>query len=419
MGKETIQNQSARSSGTRSSVGTWPEVKPCLHRSIAGRDPLLAVDLMRQVPRFNAREDVDGLVALLKKVLDPERLGLGETVKVVTQGGSENGDVAASGPVVSPDWDFEDFAAAMRDVGLIMGSLRRHGVEPVAAWPALEPWLVEVGARTDLPPRDTLLHYTMWNPSRALRTYTDLTEEARLIEAVRMAYPALESALGQLVGLFSTPLESPDFEAATGRIVEELSRVRDAAVYTYRFVDRRVFVESIRPYFEPIHVDGRDILGPGAVAMPLFVFDHVLWSASVDEPSYVRFKEDYLPITLPHIRRIYDRFGEEGCLIDRLEPVLGSAVWARSLSPQLRRNLQGLDRIFVLLQRFRAVHLRMARQAYREPNVHQRVFSKGSGGYAPEMLEDIERLTAAARAKLTRWLRRPAAGSQDAKGEPR
>ena len=380
-------------------VGGWPDVVPTLHRNIAGRDPLAAVELMKGVPKLNERRDLEGLSALLKKLLDPQRLGLGDVVRALP------GD----GPVVAPSWEFEDCAAAMRDVGLVLGSLRRHGVEPVEMWPQLEPWLLEVGRRTDLPPRDTLLHYTLWNPSRAVRTYTSLAEEPRLIEAVRMAYPALESALENLVGLFSTPLESPDFEAGTDRIAVDLGRVRDAAVHTYRFVDRRVFVDSIRPYFEPIRVGGRDILGPGAVGMPLFVLDHVLWSASVTEPEYVRFKEDYLPITLPHIRRIYDRFSEEGCLIDRLQPVLRSAGWARRLSPQLRRNLQGLDRLFVLLQRFRSVHLRMAKQAYREPPAGERVFHKGSGGYAPEMLEDIDRLTARARGELTKWLVPPGA----------
>lgn len=370
------------------------------HEAVAALDPLGAVSLLVAVPRLNRQADVDGLLRILQICLT--------TVPGPSDRERENSFERSSGedrrsPRSAPQ-GFGAAAAAMRDVGIVLGSLRRHGVEPLELWPELEPWLLEVGRRTDLPPRDTLLHYTVWNPPSDLRTYTELAEERRLIEAVRMAYPPLEEAVFELAGLAAIPLDAPDFERSAQRVAGHLRKVRDAAVHTYRFVDRRVFVESIRPYFEPIRVDGKDYLGPGAVAMPLFILDHVLWSASVREASYVGFKQDYLPVTLPELRRVYDRFSAEGPLLDRLVPVLRSRDRTGEVTRQLRRNVAALDHIFVLLQRFRAVHLRMARQAYRGTVQGERRFHKGSGGYAPDMLEHIDRLTARARARLAPWL---------------
>ena len=373
-------------------TGLWrPQSLPSVfaklptHERIRDQDPLRAYEQLKTLPELNRRGDVTGMLFMLRKLLQKP----------------ETGEISWE---MFESWGYDQWVAAMRDVGILLGSLRRHGEEPVDLWPALEVWLLEAARQTGLPPRDTLLHYTIWNSPHALRTYTDLTEEKHLIEAVRMAYPALEEAVDRLVSLVEISLESAEFEARANRALESLKEVRNAAVYTYRHVDRGVFISSIRPYFEPIRVTGKDYLGPGAVAMPLFVFDHVLWSAEVAHPAYVGFKQDYLPVTLPRLQAIYYRFSEGGSLLGRLGTVLEDPCLFPS--DRLRRNLESLDRLFVVLQRFRAVHLRMARQAYRAPTApgESRAFTKGSGGYAPSMLEEIDQLTASARSRLGAWI---------------
>ena len=348
------------------------------HQVVAAADPLGFATRLKEVPRLNHKADVQGLVELLRRIH------------------AESGDGLADNDAWLPNdgRSFAATAAVVRDVGLLLGSIRRHGEEPLDLLPEIEPWLVWAGRRTDLPPRDTLLHYTVWNPDNALRTYTGLPEEVELIRAVKIAFPALEEGISHLVDLFEIPLGSPDFAATGDRAFQCISAVRGAAIHTFQHVDRKVFIRSIRPYFEPIRVAGQDYLGPGAVAMPLFVFDHILWSAPVIDPAYVKFKEDYLPVTLPYLRDLYRRFSDEGCLLERLVAVLGEED---ASSPQIQAGLRALDRTFTLIQRFRSVHLRMAEQAYHH---HQSEFVKGSGGYRPDMLGHIYRLAAKAQQLL-------------------
>lgn len=102
-------------------------------------DPLKADELMSQLPLLNLQRDTEGLTQMLQKLLPSasQARSLG----------------------------FEEACAAMRDLGLVMGSLKRHGVEPVARVPGLEEVLPLLATLTSLPPRDTLLHYTIWNPA--------------------------------------------------------------------------------------------------------------------------------------------------------------------------------------------------------------------------------------------------------------
>ncbi|MFW8188674.1 monodechloroaminopyrrolnitrin synthase PrnB family protein, partial [Klebsiella pneumoniae] len=85
----------------------------------------------------------------------------------------------------------------------------------------------------------------------------------------------------------------------------------------YRFISPQVFYDELRPFYEPIRVWGQNYLGPGAVEMPLFVLDHVLWGSQSDHPAYQEFKETYLPYVLPAYRAVYARFAGKPSLVDR------------------------------------------------------------------------------------------------------
>ena len=92
-------------------------------------------------------------------------------------------------------YSYEESIAAMRDLGIFIGILKKHGIEPVAVIPELEYVLLVLMVKTDLPPRDTLLHYTVWNPDGdRMRTYTGLRDERSLIESVKIAMPQLMEA---------------------------------------------------------------------------------------------------------------------------------------------------------------------------------------------------------------------------------
>ncbi|RQV56443.1 DUF1864 family protein [Burkholderia cenocepacia] len=340
------------------------------HAAVAACDPLQARALVLRLPGLNRRQDVPGIVALLREFLPARGVPSG--------------------------WGFVEAAAAMRDIGFFLGSLKRHGHEPVDAVPGLEPVLLDLARATDLPPRETLLHVTVWNPAAAdaQRSYTGLRDEAHLLESVRISMAALEAAIALTVELTDVPLRSPAFAQGCDALADYLQKMVDSIVYAYRFISVQVFYDDLRPYYEPIRVDGQSYLGPGAVEMPLFVLEHVLWGAQSDHQGYREFKETYLPYVLPAFRAIYARFAGRPALVDR---VLGEAQAARARGEPVEVGLAALDRVFEVLLRFRAPHGKLAERAY---EVGRSGPTIGSGGYAPSMLGDLLTLTRAARSRV-------------------
>ncbi|KWC76163.1 monodechloroaminopyrrolnitrin synthase PrnB family protein [Burkholderia cepacia] len=347
------------------------------HAAVAACDPLRARTLVLQLPGLNRQKDVPGIVGLLREFLP---------VRGVPAG-----------------WGFVEAAAAMRDIGFFLGSLKRHGHEPVDAVPGLEPVLLDLARVTGLPPRETLLHVTVWNPAAAdaQRSYTGLRDEAHLLESVRISMAALEAAIGMTVELYDVPLRSPSFAEGCDELADYLHKMVESIVYAYRYISVQVFYDELRPYYEPIRVGGRSYLGPGAVEMPLFVLEHVLWGSQSDHPGYREFKETYLPYVLPAFGAIYARFAGAPSLVDR---VLGEVQASGARGEPVVAGLAALDRVFEILLRFRAPHVKLAERAY---EVGRSGPTIGSGGYAPSMLGDLLTLTRAVRSRLRAALDEP------------
>ena len=340
------------------------------HAAVAACDPLQARAHVLQLPSLNRKKDVPGIVGLLREFLPA--------------GGVPSG------------WGFVEAAAAMRDIGFVLGSLKRHGHEPVDAVPGLEPVLLDLARVTDLPPRETLLHVTVWNPAAAdaQRSYTGLPDEAHLLESVRISMAALEAAIALTVELSDEPLRSPAFAEKCDELAAYLQKMVESIVYAYRYISPQVFYDELRPFYDPIRVGGQSYLGPGAVEMPLFVLEHVLWGSQSDHQAYREFKETYLPYVLPAFRAIYARFAERPSLIDR---ALGEAHAREARGERVEAGLAALDRVFEVLLRFRAPHRNLAERVYEAGRSGPAI---GSGGYAPAMLGDLLELTRTARSRL-------------------
>ena len=346
-----------------------------MHAAIADLDPLNASATVRQVPALNQKKDVEAILRLLHELLP--------------------------GPDMSRDWGFTEAAAAMRDIGFFLGSLKRHGHEPVEVVPGLEPLLLDLARITDMPPRETLLHVTVWNPADEARerTYTCFRDEVHLLESIRISMTSLESAIHRVVELYEVAIDADVFVPMCNDTADNLRKMVESVVYAYRNISPHVFVHELRPFYDPICVGGRSYLGPGAVEMPLFVLEHILWGSRSEHRNYIEFKETYLPYVLPHLRALYGRFASRASLLDR---VIEEARAKGPTAENVRAGLKAMDRIFEILLRFRAPHLRLAEQAYEaEGEVH----SVGSGGYAPSMLNELLALTRDARLRLTEILR--------------
>src|SRR5690606_36101278 len=244
-------------------------------------DPLSADNKLTLLPELNKSRDIKGLVQMLSDLVP--------SVAEASQS------------------DYFQAAASIRDIGMVLGSLKRHGTEPEHMVEDLDTILRILGEKTDLPPRDTLIHYTVWNPDGdRLRTYTGTDDEKHLIESVKIAMAPLVQAIKDLRDLYFLSPSSEAFPQLCEKVRENLEKMVKAIVHAKKNVSTYYFATELRLYFDPITLGGKEYLGPGAVEMPLFVFDHLLWGADVFDDEYVQFRNTYLPYVLPEMRVIFN-----------------------------------------------------------------------------------------------------------------
>ncbi|MFG2896476.1 monodechloroaminopyrrolnitrin synthase PrnB family protein [Streptomyces zaomyceticus] len=336
------------------------------HRTddIRAADPLGADALLAAVPAMNADADTAALtVALRALVPDPDR---------------------------AAQWSVGAACAAMRDLGILLGSLKRHGVQPLTAVPEALPVLELLGRRTDMVPRDTVHHYTTWNPPGARRrTYTGHPMEALLQDAVRMVFPGLVAALDDCGRIARLEPYDPGFAAALDRVARRLRTVVDSIDLTVARVSPEYFALTLRPYFEEIEVAGRDYLGPAAAQVPLWPVDLTLWQCDRPDPAYEGFLAESVPYALPAWRAFHSRHRGGVSAVSKLSAAVS---WEGSdrLPPSLTASAEALGRVLRLLKTFRARHLGIARKAYSD---EMRLYEEGSGGAPVALLRSILDLT--------------------------
>jgi hypothetical protein len=333
-------------------------------------DPLDADAVLKTLPEMNAFRDIDSIICAIKNLMpDIEEIG---------------------------DYSFQQALAVVRDLGMLAGSVKKHGLEPTQAVPSLEPVLLKLGQITDMPPRDTLLHYSVWNPDEERRrTYTGCRDENRLIESAKMAVPRLEKAINELTVLHELSLASTDFLVHCQQCNEDITGMVEAVLYVKQNVSPKVFGEELRPYYDAIEVQGKKYLGPGAVEMPLFVFDHLLWGTECREEIYVEFKKTFFPYWLPAFRQLYVVFENKPSLLTKVCQELKDA---KTVNSSVLAGANTLVKIFTTLLGFRHPHKKIVNEVYVQ--AEKKLREQGSGGYTPEVLVSLTVLTSNARKEL-------------------
>ncbi|MFF9866970.1 monodechloroaminopyrrolnitrin synthase PrnB family protein [Streptomyces sp. NPDC013953] len=331
---------------------------------IRAADPLGADPLLAALPAMNRDADVPALtVALRTLVPDPDRVA---------------------------EWSIVEALAGMRDIGMLLGSLKRHGTEPAAAVPEILPVLEELARRTDMVPRDTVHHYTTWNPpGRRRRMYTGHEMEAHLQEAVRMVFPSLVAALGTCTGLARLEPYDPGFALALDRTAMHVQAMVDSIDFTVANVSPEYFARTLRPYFEEIDVAGRDYLGPAAAQVPLWPVDLTLWQCDRSNPAYDAFLDESVAYSLPSWRAFHAAHRGGVSAVSKLSAALSWETVHR-LPPELIASARSLARVLRILKTFRARHIGIARKAYGDD---LRLYDEGSGGAPVALLREVLDLT--------------------------
>jgi hypothetical protein len=330
---------------------------------IRRHDPLRADAACARVPAMNARADVNALASALRGVLPSDAA------------------VAA----------IDDAAclAAMRDIGIFLGSLRRHGVEPLVAVPDARRPLLALGGRADMVPRDTVYLYGPWNPpGPRQRMYTGDPAEDVLIHSVRVTAPHLASCLADLEQASDAPTDDPALAALCGQSATHLQAMVGAIDFVREALPPFFFARVLRPYFQEIVVDGQTYLGPAAAHLPLYLIDHLLWSSDHQDAEHHQFQHETARHAPPPARALFSRRDGLPSLAGRLIQAL-RAAGARAAAG-LRASADAVCALLRLLITFRGRHLVLARREYAE---EVRLYPAGSGGATVELLERILTLT--------------------------
>jgi monodechloroaminopyrrolnitrin synthase len=337
---------------------------------ITDLDPLSADAKLQKLPEINAGRDIKAIARIIEEIMPTL-----ETIELQTE---------------------DESIATMRDLGILAGSLKRHGCEPIETIPQLEPILVSLAQRTDMVPRDTFLHYIVWNPKGVRqRRYTCQQDETHLIQSGSIAVPKLEAAIANLVKLHSLPIDAPEFVQVCNDCATNLMGMVEAIVYAIKNISRHCFATELRPYFDPILVQGQKYLGPGAVEMPLFIFDHLLWSADRIDQQYRQFQQNFLPYCLPKYRRLHADFQNKPSLMTKVCRYIATNNQGNSSVLEATNIILGF---FKILIKFRKPHIKVVNEAYTHIEKHPRDI--GSGGYQSSMLNYIADLTEKAMSQM-------------------
>ncbi|MBL7498859.1 DUF1864 family protein [Frankia sp. CNm7] len=309
--------------------------------AVTALDPL---DVDSRLPRLwemNARADVDALASLLRDSLPADDRLAG--------------------------FSLPESLAAMRDLGLIVGSLRRHGAEPVETVREAEPVLLALGARTGMIPRDTVHHYCTWNPVGAReRLFTGEPMERALVASVREPMPALAAAIEAGSRLAELDPRQPDFAQGAQQLAETLLALEDSIDSVTANVTPEFFALTMRPYFvSKVRVGDGSYVGPAAAHVPVPLIDLQLWASDHATSGYRDYWRGVAQYGLPQWRRCYEEFADRPSLVTRTAAALAevggsparSAAAVTSSARELARSLRAL----VV---FRGKHLTIARRTY-------------------------------------------------------
>lgn len=327
-------------------------------------DPLRLDEELRTLPKLNDAADTDALACVLRQALPSE-----ETVASFTP---------------------PECLAAMRDLGMYIGSIKRHGLSAFEVIPHATGVFEQLGNRTHMIPRDTVYHYTCWNPvGERERLYTGRRMERSLIGAVRSCVPELARAvdIGSLLG--GEDAGSPGFAEKMECIAAHITAADRAMGDVLVEVTPEFFALELRPYFEDIDIAGRRYMGPAAAHIPLFLVDLLLWASDRSGAEHLDFCREVASQTLPDWQDRYAQWTRLPSVATRVAADLGAAR-SPADAERVRAGAQGVRKALRSLTSFRGKHLVMARRAYHS---EVRLYELGSGGGSVELLAEILALT--------------------------
>ncbi len=274
-----------------------------------------------------------------------------------------------------------DAQAALRDLGLIAASLTRFGVK-ITEVRSLSESLIFLSGKTDEVPRDTVFSYGPRNPMGGLmRTFTNSPEEREFINSFRVAMTAVTQALVCLYSAFQIDINHPQFSQIVDLANNYCKVMINSIVAVIRAISPEYFTGVLRPFFEPILINGKIYYAPGGAQMQLLLIDRLLWGASELSSMYQSYYSENIYYLPPEFRIVSNKIGETS-LVETMLLKTGASISNRT---NVVKSFISVKNVLLTILKFRHPHLRLAKNnfALRHPD------TLGSGGYNIDVLVEL------------------------------
>jgi len=298
------------------------------------------------------------------------------------------------------EWTYEEALAATRDLGHIAASLRRLNIG-LDNFLELEVLLIQLSQITGEIPRDTVYTYGPRNPdSERRRKFTSLPEEDLFIQSFSDGMNGLNKAIESLMHLNDISVGDSKYVLHIQEAISAFSSMIRAIVEVRRNIPPEMFTGVLRPYFDPISINGKDYLAPGGAQMPILILDLLIGVVDVSNPDYLYYLEDNLQYCPPIYRSLASHIRQNGNTLLQKALREFTELSDQTEREQGRKSLESLRDLLNELIKFRKPHLRVAKD-----NFALRGSSDvGSGGYKPDILEVLVNDTEKAKSILSNVL---------------
>lgn len=271
-----------------------------------------------------------------------------------------------------------DALAVQRDLGFIAGSIIRH---QFTLPDNLKKALLLFSKIIDEVPRDTVFSYGPRNPKGARqRQFTELQPENIFISSFVSGMQKNLDCLVHIIRALSFDIGTSEFKDNITKAANSFSSMVDAMIAVRKEVTPQIFTFELRPYFEPITLNGKKYFAPGGAQMPVILIDMLLWGKSSSNHYYQDYFSENISYSPIYYRELPKRIASLPCMQEKIEIF-------KQYAPNTaeKESLEILTGLLTNIVRFRHVHLAVARSnfALRESS------DVGSGGYAVSILEHL------------------------------
>lgn len=268
----------------------------------------------------------------------------------------------------------EEAIACLRDLDFLIGSSLRHNIDPLSTVPDLEQQLIELGEKSGTIPRGSVYTYAAVNPNDGRRrSFTGSAEEEIFIDVVATSVDCLENSYRSLS--CQTIGNNYEFCDVINQVADSVDVMVDSIIKVHRTVSPQFFTEKMRPYFEPLVINGTEYAGAGGAQMQLLGVDFILWGIDERDPIYVDYLAENYKYLTPGQQKAMEKFSQNNGQ--------GIVTWISENAKSGDDVVKSTANLLRKLRRFRYPHRKVAQDNFKVRDDG----AVGSGRYTPEILD--------------------------------